>query len=105
MYWNKGSHAAPHFHAFQPVSTTTNEKGFLELEDRLKLVEIKTKKVRQDIEAILGRSYPLPGMKANPLFGATGVKKWMQMSREEVRAYRDEWDLKPGNGTRPNRSK
>src|SRR5579863_6179299 len=45
-----------HWFGFRPVSARLDEKGFLALESRIKRAEVKTKSVRQDIEAILGRA-------------------------------------------------
>lgn len=62
------------WYGFQPVGHKVDRKGFLELERRLKEHTLRTWRVRADIEAILGRTYPSPG-EVKPHFGAPGIKE------------------------------
>lgn len=76
------------WYGFQPVSLNVDRNGFLELEPRIKEHTLRTWRLRADIEAILGRTYPGPGQVKKPHFGAAGIKEWIQMSPAHVVEYR-----------------
>lgn len=80
------------WYGFCKVTDRKDSNGFLTLEERLRLVKVKTWKVRADIEAVLGRTFAWPGEKMKPHFGAQGVEKWEQMPALAVAKYRERWE-------------
>lgn len=79
------------WYGFSKVTDRKDGNGFLELEERIGLVEMTTWKVRADTEAVLGSTFSWPGERMKPHFGAQGVEKWEQMPPLAVAKHRERW--------------